>query len=116
MGLTLIFKKNRSESTRSVSFGSRPVPKRTVYQAPSNVAGRQLSVVVPGIEAMEPAERKEHAAYLREKLQRDDITDEALEQKITESHNPKPKVSIKPYIQKKLAEKERAGRPFTSTP
>jgi hypothetical protein len=115
MAITIIVKKNRERSHRGVSFGSRPVPSRTFYQAPSNVAGRQLSVVIPAVEAMEAAERREYTAYLRDKLKRDDITDDAVEAKIAENHNPPDKFSAKKYVAQKADEKVRQGDRFYST-
>ena len=53
-----------------------------------NVSGRHLSVIVPMAESMEPSELREHAHYLREKLKRDDITEDSISAKIEKGHHP----------------------------
>ena len=106
MGITIIVKKNRERSGRSVSFESRPVPGARMGNPRSNVSGRHMSVVVPAVEGMEPSELKEHAHYLREKLQRDDITEDSIAAKVEVSRAPKPK-SAKQMLKEHL---ERKGR------
>ena len=86
-----------------MTFGSRPVPKAKIHEDRSNVSGRHLSVIVPMAESMEPSELREHAHYLREKLKRDDITEDSISAKIEKGHHPTPKPSMKPSSKKRMA-------------
>lgn len=103
MGITIIVKRNKNESGSSVTFKSRSVPKAKMYEDRSNVSGRHLSVIVPMAESMEPSELREHAHYLREKLKRDDITEDSISAKIEKGHHLTPKPSVKPSLKKRMA-------------
>lgn len=85
-------------------FDARQVPPAKQYEERSNVSSRQLAVVIPVVEGMERSELKEYAHELREKLKRDDITEDSVAAQIDRQHHPEPKASIKPYWEKRRRE------------
>jgi divalent metal cation (Fe/Co/Zn/Cd) transporter len=104
MAITIIVKKNPQNSRRAIRFESRQVPAAKQYQERSNVSNRHMSVVIPVVEGMDRSELKEYAHELREKLHRDDITEDTIAAKVEEKHNPVEKVSSKPYMEKRRRE------------
>ena len=104
MGITIIVKKNPQNSRRAIRFDSKQVAPAKQYQERTNASSRHMSVVIPAVEGMEHSELKEYVHEVREKLGRDDITEDSVAAKIEEKHKPPEKVSIKPYMEKRRRE------------
>ena len=83
----------------SIRFPSKKTPGYQYYKVPNITTGRDLSPVLVGLDQMDRSEIKEYAHRIRERLGRDDITQEEIERRIeAKLKEPEPpKVSIKPW-------------------
>lgn len=97
------------EQARTVSFPSRQTKPAGLLHDRDLVSDRHLSVVLPGALMMEAEELREMCQYLRERLGRDDITEEFVINALQADQYKKAheRVSIKPYLKQRLAERAR---------